>query len=1000
MKRKIYFLFLILFLPISLLKAAIFINELMPRNLSFLVNEDYNFVGWAELYNSGSQSVDISAYYFSDDEADLLKWKIKTDNRMLAAGAFAIIYFDELNKENHASFKLKPEGGVLTLVDRNGNVLDRLSYPASQRNISYGRKTDGITGVSNIGFLLEPTPGRSNNTTTITRDKTSIPTFDLPAGYYTTTQQVAISSRSSGAKIYYTLDGSEPQAGVSSLYSSPITISKNTPLRAIAVVDGTLPSEIATASYFINSWSNALPVVSLVTDSEFLFGDELGMLVVGTNGLEVPHYCVNDVHGFFANYWRDWDRPCNFEFFDKNKQQQLNQEVKVGGFGNCSRAKFIKSIKVNPTKEYGGEDGNRLNYALFNEKPNLKWKSIVLRNSGNDSGHSFLRDGFMQTLLVGQLDIDHQAYEPVVVFINGEYYGMLNARERTNQDFVYSNYGLDEDQFYLVEGAWGDGTIPDYQDLISLSYAGNLNTSSVYNQLESAIDIDEFLNHFMSQFYFGNTDWPGWNIKAWKPKENGKWRWILYDTDFGFSLYDNNVALNPFERVDGNTVSDVADYHRFILFIKNNDKLKKRFLTKNIVHLATTFEENRVIHILDSIKNHVAPDALVFEKYMKENDAMEAWSWWGRSWSDVIDVTMKTFARNRPAYMFEHLKGYFNLGNAANIRIHSNLANARFILNDEKIPVVPDFNSKYYAGLDLQITPVAPQGYRFKEWEITKESEQNPIIDSRSIYQGVFGEEAVDFKAVFEEDPDWQEPFLPQIYLNEICITNSQYVDEYFESGDWIELYNAGETAVNIGGMYVSDTKNNLRKFQIPGGSPEKTTIPSKGYLILWADSQPEKGVLHTNFSLSASEVETVSLSVVKEGELYVVDSISYQLHVKGETFARFSNDYWDGEWKITSRPTFASQNIYILSTTDVTTIFLDGSMARIYPNPVSETLWFSLPEAQSVEVTIVDLMGRHIVTKSVSDGEGIDVSSLPNGMYLAVISNSQTKQTVKFIKK
>jgi hypothetical protein len=987
MNHKKRILFIFFFFLFTLSRGGIVINELMVRNVSYLLNDDYSYEGWIELFNSGSQTEILSSYYLSDDE-NSFKWRIDSDD--LLPGEYRLIFFDELDKENHANFKLKPEGGTILLFGSDGNREDRLTYPEQFRNISYGKET--VNSI-NFGYFLNPTPGRENISGHIVygRAQVDTPAFSVPAGFYSNSFQVEIFTSTPGAEIYYTLDGTEPEKGKSIVYTGPVQIDQNTPLRAIAVSENLLPSEISTVSYFVNSGSNSLPVVSLVTDPKMLYDDEIGILVVGTNGLEVPYYCLGDLHGFYANYWRDWDRPCNFEYFDTDKQQQLNQEVKIGNFGNCSRVRFVKSIKVNPTKIHGGTaDGNKLNYAIFKEKPNLKWKSIVLRNSGNDMGHSFLRDGFMQTLLIGQMDIDHQAYEPAVVFVNGKYYGLLNIRERTNEDFLYSNYGLEEDQFYMVEGAWGNGTVPDYQDLITLSYRGNLNTSSVYEQLDASVDIDEFLNYFMSQIYFANTDWPGWNIKSWKRKENGKWRWILYDTDFGYSLYSNTYKLNTFPNAEEN--------HRFFLFIRGNNRLKERFITKNIIHLGSTFAPDRVIGILDSIKNYIAPDALVFEEYLKGHSKMDSWSWWQRSWSDVIDITMKTFARERPSYMFAHMKEYFRLGDFSDIRIYSDVAGTRFMINEE-IANTSDLKSKYYARMSLKIVPVVPQGYKFKEWQIRK-GQQPAVISSQLVYEGIFeGGEPVSFYAVIEKDPEWERPFLPQIYLNEICVTNSQFVDEYFESDDWIEIYNAGDIPVDLAGMYISDNSNDLRKYQIPATNAEKTTVLPNDYLIIWADGQPWQGPLHVDFSLSATSAETISVSKVIDGELYVIDFVTYDLHKKGETFARFSYDF-EGDWRKTFWPTFAAPNLYTLPV-DLPYIFAGDNIAQLYPNPVSETLWFSLKDENvTARITITDYTGKILMEKKIQHGEGVDVNALPQGLYMAIIEIGNNRQIGKFIKR
>jgi len=1152
MKQARYLILFFLFLSFSFVKAQVVINELMSRNLSHHYNEDFNFEGWVELYNSGTESVDVSAYYFSDDSNDLLKWKIKTDG-LLEPKQFVVIYFNELDEDNFVSFKLKPEGGMLYLSDGKKNLINEFYYRIAARNISYGRKTDG--GSDQGVYFLNATPGKSNNGAAMaTEERPDAPVFSPSAGFYSSVQQVTIQlpQASAGVKIYYTTDGSEPRIDDAFLYTTPVSVTQNTPLRAIAVRNGALPSEMATASYFINSGSNALPVVSLVTDPKMFYDDTIGMLVAGKNGKNVPTYCNPPDRR--ANYFQDWYRPCNFEFFDEFGQRQLDQEIKTSVHGNCSRTKFVKSMKVTASKTYGGDD-NRLNYVIFKEKPNLKWKSVVMRNSGNDFGRSFLRDAFMQQIVAGQMDIDYQAYQPAVVFINGKYYGLLNIRERANKHFVYSNYGLDEEEFDLVEYGWGDGSSDEYWQLVEFSQQIDMNAPGIYQHIDSKIDIDEFLNYFMAQIYYANTDWPGGNIKAWKRKENGKWRWILYDVDFGFSLYGANFATNTFTKA--------AEHPLFAGFLKN-DKIREKFITKFLIHLETTFDANRVINLLNEMTSYIEPDALVYESYLRENWKMEVASWEGD-----IEV-MRTFAQQRPGNIYRHLANYFKLGAMDSFRIRSNIENVTYLWNDEKINV-SDFKGNYYEGLDFRITPKAPDGYRFKHWEIRKPNNWINLDDTwkyydkgeitsaqwkeadyadadwssgsaplgygissfikttvgyggsasnrnittyfrkefnvddlskvgklyftlqindgavvylngveihrtnlpegeilyatmtvrnlYSVYEEstfeitpelltagknvlavevhqasrtstslgfalVMSEENTktllftntdltcqetftggDYKAVFEPDPEWiEQPLLPKLYLNEICASNSQYVDEFFASNDWIELYNDSHTPVNIGGMYISDSRNELRKHQIPDNNPLKTTVPAKGYLILWADGQPAKGTLHLNFSLSKTRAETLSLSQEIDGELHVIDSVRYLPHIKGETFARFSYDS-DGDWRLTSRPTFAAPNIYVIPTSDSSTgvpsVFTDeGSLARIYPNPVSETLWLSLTKETSVFVIIMNLTGSHLIEREVSNGDGINVSFLPTGLYLAVVHNSTGRQVVKFIKK
>lgn len=605
MENRLFLLFCLWVAYFSPVYSSLLINEVMPKNVSCHINDDFNFTGWIELYNSGAEDVDISTIFLSNESLNLYKWQmpsdttLPSDNFIMPPGSYKLIYMDELNKAFHASFKLDADGGMLYLTSAEGDLLDKITYEASFRNSSLGRVD---VNTEQLKIFSHPTPASANDLTSVVQEQVSAPSFSLPAGLYADPHVLEIFMDSTEANIYYTLDGSEPQVNDSLLYEGPININQTTIVRAIAAHEGLANSNVSTASYFFSDRKLTLPIISLVTDDKYMYDDSIGILVVGENGKEISGGCGATV--FRANYMQDWDRPCNFELFDMNKKEQLNQEVKIGMFGACSRTNAVKSIKVNASKVYGN---NKMDYSIFTSKPNLKWKSIVLRNSGNDFACSMMRDGFIQTAASSRMDIDHQAYQPSIVFINGLYYGLLNIRERSNADYIYSNYGLDEEEIYIHEGSSvnsKDGTESDYKETYDyVTSVEDINAEGVYETIASDIDINEMLNYLTTEIYLCNRDWPGGNIKAWKRIENGRWRWILYDVDFGFSLYEDNRETNAYSYVIKNAM--------FASLLKNN-RIKRSLMTKMVVHLALTFNEDRLISIFDSLRSNVNTELSYF----------------------------------------------------------------------------------------------------------------------------------------------------------------------------------------------------------------------------------------------------------------------------------------------------------------------------------------------------------------------------------------------------
>lgn len=967
------------FLGFSLLAAlpsfgSIVINEVMPKNVCSSVDDNFQFSSWAELYNSGAEDVDVSSYFLSDTSTISDKWRIVNEDEssrlVIKSGGYLVIYLDGSTEDPlplHASFKLPAKRGALYLFDESGRQVDRLSYDTTYRNTSYGRVEDGA---KTFGFFLNPTLGASNNGTKTSSVQTPTPTFSLKPGFYSGEQSVSINDEDGSAEIYYTTDGSEPTKTKGIRYEHPIQLSKNTPLRAAAYHEGQIPSNVFSATYFINEREISLPVVSVVADPEYLTGDDLGLFGEGLNAAPVPSYCSGPESE--ANYMNDWDRPANFEFFDlHNKKERLNQEVKIGNFGACSRTKYVKSIKVNAAKIYGDKE---LDYPIFKEKPKLRWKSVVLRNAGNDFGRSYLRDGFMQTA-ASCLDLDHQAYQPSVVFLNGKYYGMLNIRERTNKDFIFSNHGYDEDEFYLNEGSHAhEGTTFDAVLNFAKMNDEVINAPGRYEEIDNIIDINEFLNYFLSEIYVVNRDWPGGNIKAWRPRVGGKWRWILYDTDFGFSLYEQNYSSR--------SISLYANKCEAFKGLMKNERIKNRFLAKCYVHLTTTFSEKRMNSILDSLLNNVSSEARYYEEYLSSKHKTEG------SFDDNIS-TIRTFLSRRIPYIYRDIKSSYDRDTIP-MRIFSSLKSAKYTLNDEPINE-NDFSGMFFVNTPTNIEAIVPAGYIFDHWEVTRGGSKE-IVYEPSICDANCAES---YEAVFLEDASY-DPDANRVLFNEICTKNSVYVDEYRQQEDWIEFYNSGNKDVDLAGMYLSNSIDTLDMYQFPSDDPSNTVIPAGGYKIVWADKDPEQGSLHADFKLPFLESKTLFLSVKNNGSFEILDSVTYQLHERHRSYARFV-EKGKPYWSVTDMVTFSARN---LPPTVISDASSEDYYLSLYPNPVSQQFFLNSSSECVMNVKVVSLTGTIVLETSVRNGEPVSLETVDNGIYLVFVNSDAGRAVLKVIKK
>ncbi|HEX9970460.1 MAG TPA: CotH kinase family protein, partial [bacterium] len=316
---------------------------------------------------------------------------------------------------------------------------------------------------------------------------------------------------------------------------SPIPIIITTVVRAREILSNSLPGKISTHTYFINE-KITLPVVSLTTNPPNLWDPDSGIYVLGKN------YDPNPPN-LSANFWQDWERPVHVEFFEPDGNLCFSLDAGIKIFGGWSQAYPQKSVAIYARSRYGASD---IDYQIFPDKPITKFEAIVLRNSGSDCLKTKLRDPMMQSL-ISESDLDIQAYRPAVVFLNGDYWGIHNIREKVNEYYLEANRGIDPDNIDLLEGNGSviEGDRTHYQAMLDYIASHNMQLRETLDSIRTMMDVENFLDYEIAQIYYDNTDWPGSNIKFWRPRTaDGRWKWIVFDTDFGFGLHNSEAYKN------------------------------------------------------------------------------------------------------------------------------------------------------------------------------------------------------------------------------------------------------------------------------------------------------------------------------------------------------------------------------------------------------------------------------------------------------------------------
>ncbi len=406
----------------------------------------------------------------------------------------------------------------------------------------------------------------------------------------------------------------------------------------------------------------------------------------------------------------DWERPAHVEFFEDDKSPGFSENCGIAIYGAYTRSFPQKSISVKFKNDYGVSE---INYPLFPDFDLTTFKSFVLRNSGNDFYYTHFRDAMMQTL-VKELDIDYLEYRPAATFINGKYWGIYNIREKISEHYVANRHGVDPDNIDMLEGNMEviHGDTLHYQQLIDYITTQNMATDDAYAYINRMIDLDECLLYFAAEVYYNSQDWPANNVKYWRERSaTGKWRWILFDLDFGFNLYETNgqaenhltYLMSGVETRPGSNPPWSTLLPRKLV---ENPAIKSRFINLIADLLNTNFESTRVVGIINQMAGHIASE---IGKHRQR---------WGISEQTAANhmQRMISFAQERPTYLRGFVSDYFKCGSTGKITINPT-PGGRIKLNS--LSLAPDklpWSGIYFQNNPVRLEAVPDPGYKFSGW--------------------------------------------------------------------------------------------------------------------------------------------------------------------------------------------------------------------------------------------------------------------------------------------
>ncbi|MDG5814254.1 CotH kinase family protein [Chitinispirillales bacterium ANBcel5] len=784
-KRLILASMILSFLVFHSYSQELHLNEIMASNSMTCSDEDGDYEDWIEIYNSSNRAISLEGYGLSDRRDDPFMWIFPAIT--IEPQGFLLVWAsgkdrDDPSGELHSNFRISRSGEWVILTNPDEVRVDELPATEIPTDISIGRYPDG-NREGGWHFFENPTPLRTN--TTESHDGIlDPPEFSQSPGFYNSDIHLSINHPNSEVEIRYTLDGSEPNEN-SPLYEGPVSIGnrsyeeneianitttrvvmgpqfhtpervdKGTVVRAAAFKDGYVPSPIASGTYFVFPEGNqkfSLPVISVITESDNFFSDSEGIYVPGYNHIE-----GEDATGNFVMRGDEWEREGNFELFGDDGSLRFSQGVGYRIHGGWSRRFPQKSLRVYARNRYG----NRiLEHQFFSDRPYDQYRRILLRNSGNDFERTHFKDGALQ-VMVANMDMETQGFKPTVVFINGEYWGIKNIRDRFDRHYLEMVHGVDPDNVdhltamgrSTLEAEVKHGCATHYDEMVQFIVNNDMRVRDNYEKVKTYMDVENYLNYYAIQVFIANTDWPHNNNDFWRLRtdydpnapagHDGRWRWMLYDLDFGLGLWQNDVYTNMLDQI---LDESVVDNGLFINLMENQD-FRFKFINHVADMLNSYFTSDHMLGVMDSIQALIEPEIERHINRWFEYRGMEDWR------DDIRDI--RQFSRQRQEVVENQLRERFGLGEMREVTLDTDTTYGYIKINsltiNSNLPNTEEsvypWRGSYFSGNPIRLKGAPKEGYQVYRWIVNgheylgQEIEIEPLRD-------------IQVEAFFQEAPE------------------------------------------------------------------------------------------------------------------------------------------------------------------------------------------------------------------------------------------------------
>ncbi len=684
---------------------SVVISEFLASNHSTNFDHDGDSSDWIELHNVSGAALDLGGHTMTDDAGAPDKWRLPSF--VMPDGGYLLVWAsgkDLTGQELHASFKLSAVGEFIGIFASDGSVVDTVTFGRQVEDVSLARIPDAFGA---FVATANPTPAEPND---VDVPGGAAVTFSPKSGFFEDSLQLRLSSPVDNVTIRYTTDGSTVNAG-SARYGDELLISSTTVVR-VRVFDGGAPVGDDISHIYLIDYDGTLPVLSYATDNRNLFGSR----------------------GIFDNpggSGKEWERAVSVNLVERDGSGiQINAGMRAHG-GRSRRQDFPKvSTRLYFRSEYGP---SKLRYRLFETKKIDEFDRLVV-HSGGSSDQFFRKEGVtsrywslirdpLNHRMWGEHDGVVSAARPVVLFINGDPWGIYHIRERVDEHYLESNYGIEDadllrpnDEKIVVEA----GDKEAWNRMFSLIEDNDFDNESKYRQISEIIDLDNFIDFFVFNVFAGNWDMPHTNIYMFRERaETARWRWVMWDTDISYGSLGSglrpsdktlrwatrsNVMLNCCGQLDE---EDLLWSTLILRKLLTSEVFEHRFVNRFADVMNTTLHPGHISALVDDMAAALRPN-LHFET--------EKWSEarltdWERGIS-----TVKEWADDRQDHQRDHLRSKFNAGTDRRLTLDLGSGGGAVEVNSLPLKSLP-WTGTYFENVPVTLRAVPQPGYRFAGWQ-------------------------------------------------------------------------------------------------------------------------------------------------------------------------------------------------------------------------------------------------------------------------------------------